>query len=410
MRADEVATIRALPGVIMRDVYLLSAARTPIGGFGGALAGLSAPELGAHALRAAVERAKVPSDAVEQVIMGNVLGAGLGQAPARQAGLGAGIPRTHGALTINKVCGSGLMAVALAAQAIRLDEAELIAAGGMESMSRAPYLLPRAREGHRMGNGPLLDAMILDGLWDPYNDFHMGSAAERCARDRSIDRAAQDAYAIESYRRAQAAAAAGVFADEIAPIEIAGRKGPTLVDADDEPGRVVFARVPDLRPSFEPQGTITAANASTLADGAAALVVGSEAAATRHGATPLARIVATAVAGRAPEEFPIAPVDAITKVVARAGLALADIGLFEINEAFAVVAIAAIRALDLDPATVNVRGGAIALGHPIGASGARVLTTLLAAMHERGVRYGLATLCLGGGEAIAMIVERAARP
>jgi len=409
MRADEVATIRALPGVIMRDVYLLSAARTPIGGFGGALAGLTAPELGARALRAAVERAKVPSDAIEQVILGNVLGAGLGQAPARQAGLGAGIPRTHGALTVNKVCGSGLMAVALAAQAIRLDEAELVAAGGMESMSRAPYLLPRARDGHRMGNGPLLDAMILDGLWDPYNDFHMGGAAERCARDRAIDRVAQDAYAIESYRRAQAAVAAGVFADEIVPIEIAGRKGPTLVDADDEPGRVVFARVPELRPSFDPQGTITAANASTLADGAAALVVGSEAAATRHGATPLARIVATAVAGRAPEEFPIAPVDAITKVAARAGLALGDIGLFEINEAFAVVALAAIRALDLDPATVNVRGGAIALGHPIGASGARVLTTLLSAMHERRVRYGLATLCLGGGEAIAMIVERAAR-
>ncbi len=410
MRADEVATIRALPGVIMRDVYLLSAARTPIGGFGGALAGLAAPELGARALRAAVERAKVPSDAVEQVIMGNVLGAGLGQAPARQAGLGAGIPRTHGALTVNKVCGSGLMAVALAAQAIRLDDAELVAAGGMESMSRAPYLLPRAREGHRMGNGPLLDAMILDGLWDPYNDFHMGSAAERCARDRSIDRAAQDAYAIESYRRAQAAVAAGVLADEIVPIEIAGRKGPTLVDADDEPGRVVFARVPELRPSFDPHGTITAANASTLADGAAALVVGSEAAVARHGATPLARIVATAVAGRAPEEFPIAPIDAITKVVARAGLALGDIGLFEINEAFAVVALAAIRALDLDPATVNVRGGAIALGHPIGASGARVLTTLLSAMRERRVRYGLATLCLGGGEAIAMIVEHTARP
>lgn len=410
MRAHEVATIRALPGVIMRDVYLLSAARTPIGGFGGALAGLTAPELGARAIRAAVERAKVPSDALEQVIMGNVLGAGLGQAPARQAGLGAGIPRTHGALTVNKVCGSGLMAVALAAQSIRLDDAELVVAGGMESMSRAPYLLPRAREGYRMGNGQLVDAMILDGLWDPYNDFHMGGAAERCARDRSIDRAAQDAYAIESYRRAQAAVAAGAFADEIVPIEIAGRKGPTLVDADDEPGRVVFARVPELRPSFDPHGTITAANASTLADGAAALVVGSEAAATRHGVTPLARIVATAVAGRAPEEFPIAPVDAITKVSSRAGLAIGDIGLFEINEAFAVVALAAIRALDLDPATVNVRGGAIALGHPIGASGARVLTTLLAAMHERRVRYGLATLCLGGGEAIAMIVERTARP
>ncbi len=409
MRADEVATIRALPGVVMRDVYLLSAARTPIGGFGGALAALTAPELGARALRAAVDRSGVPADAVEQVIMGNVLAAGLGQAPARQAGLGAGIPRTHGALTINKVCGSGLMAVALAAQAIRLGEAEVIAAGGMESMSRAPYLLPRARDGQRLGNGPLLDAMILDGLWDPYNDFHMGGAAERCARDRAIDRAAQDAYAVESYRRAQAAVAAGAFADEIVPLEIAGRAGTTIVADDDEPGRVVFARVPELRPSFDPKGTITAANASTLADGAAALIVAGEDAARLHGTTPRARIVATAVAGRAPEEFPIAPVDAIAKVVAKAGLTLADIELFEINEAFAVVALAAIRALDLDPNRVNVRGGAIALGHPIGASGARVLTTLLGAMDERRSRYGLATLCLGGGEAIAMIVERAGR-
>ena len=392
----------------MRDVYLLSAARTPIGGFGGSLAALTAPELGAAALRAAVARARVPAEDVEQVIMGNVLAAGLGQAPARQAGLGAGIPCTHAALTLNKVCGSGLMAVALAAQSIRLGEADLIAAGGMESMTRAPYLLPRARQGQRLGHGPLLDAMILDGLWDPYNDFHMGSAAERCARDRDIDRAAQDAYATESYRRAQAAVAAGMFAAEIVPVGVPGRSGVITVDADEEPSRVDFARIPTLRPSFEKQGTITAANASTLADGAAALVVGSEAALARYQARPLARIVATAVAGRAPEEFPIAPVDAITKVVARAGLTLADIDLYEINEAFAVVVIAAIRALALDPATVNVRGGAIALGHPIGASGARVLTTLVAALGERQARYGLATLCLGGGEAIAMIIERSA--
>ena len=392
----------------MRDAYLLSAARTPIGGFGGSLAALTAPDLGAKALRAAIERARVPAADVEQVIMGNVLTAGLGQAPARQAGLGAGIPSTHAALTINKVCGSGLMAVALAAQAIRLGEAEVVAAGGMESMTRAPYLLPRARDGQRLGNGPLLDAMILDGLWDPYNDFHMGTAAERCARDRDIDRAAQDAYAAESYRRAQAAVAAGSFASEIVPVDVPGKSGVVTVDRDDEPSRVDFARIPDLRPSFDRQGTITAANASTLADGAAALLVGSEALLARHQIRPLARIVATAVAGRAPEEFPIAPVDAIIKVVGRAGLTLSDINLFEINEAFAVVAIAAIRALSLDPATVNVRGGAIALGHPIGASGARVLTTLLAALGERRAKYGLATLCLGGGEAIAMIVERCA--
>ncbi len=392
----------------MRDAYLLSAARTPIGGFRGALAARSAPELGATALRAAIERAGVPAADVEQVIMGNVIGAGLGQAPARQAGLGAGIPASHGALTVNKVCGSGLVAVALAAQAIRLGDAELIAAGGMESMSRAPYLLPGVRDGQRLGNGPLVDAMILDGLWDPYNDFHMGSAAERCARDRTIDRAAQDAYAEESYRRAQAAVAAEVFADEIVAIDVPGRRGVTTVDADEEPHRVDFARIGELRPSFEKNGTITAANASTLADGAAALIVASDAAIARHGVRPRARIVATAVAGRAPAEFPIAPVDAIRKVVERAGLRIEDIDLFEINEAFAVVAIAAIRALDLDPAKVNVRGGAIALGHPIGASGARVLTTLLSALTERGGRHGLATLCLGGGEAIAMIVERGA--
>jgi acetyl-CoA C-acetyltransferase len=391
----------------MRDVYLLSAARTPIGGFGGSLAPLTAPELGALALRTAVARAGVAADAVEHVFMGNVVAAGLGQAPARQAGLGAGIPRTHGALTLNKVCGSGLMAVALAAQSIRLGEAEVIAAGGMESMSRAPYLLPRARDGQRLGHGPLLDAMILDGLWDPYNDFHMGSAAERCARDRSIDREAQDAYAAESYRRAQAAVAAGAFAEEIVAVSVPARDGMRTVSDDDEPGRVDFTRMSSLRPSFERDGTITAANASTLADGAAALIVGSTEALQAHGVRPLARIVATAVAGRAPEEFPIAPIDAMIKVADRAGVRLADVDLFEINEAFAVVALAAIRALDLDPARVNVRGGAIALGHPIGASGARILTTLLASLHERRGRYGLATLCLGGGEAIAMIVERA---
>jgi acetyl-CoA C-acetyltransferase len=406
LAGNEVARIRGLPESPMREAYLLSAARTPIGGFRGALAARTAPELGAAALRAAIERASVPADAVEQVIMGNVVSAGVGQAPARQAGLGAGVPRSHGALTINKVCGSGLMAVALAAQSIRLGEAEVIAAGGMESMSRAPYLVPNAREGQRLGHGALVDAMILDGLWDPYNDFHMGSAAERCASERSIDRRAQDDYAAESYRRAQSAVASGAFADEIVAIEVPGKRGPVVVSDDEEPSRVDFARIPTLRPSFERDGTITAANASTLADGAAALVVAGEATLARPGVRARARIVATAVAGRAPIEFPIAPVDAMTKAIARAGLRLSDIGLFEINEAFAVVAIAAIRALELDPDAVNVRGGAIALGHPIGASGARVLTTLLAAMEARQVRRGLATLCLGGGEAIAMIVER----
>ncbi len=391
----------------MAEPLILSAARTPIGSFGGGLATLAAPAAGAIAIRAAVERSGIDAARIEQVIMGNVLAAGLGQAPARQAGLGAGIPRTHAALTINKVCGSGLMAVALAAQAIRLEETEVAVAGGMESMTNAPYLLPRARQGFRLGHARMLDAMIHDGLWDPYHDFHMGSAAERCAADREISRRAQDEYAAESYRRAQAAGAAGRFAAEIVPVTVTDRRGAAVsIDADEEPSRVDFARIATLRPSFETHGTITAANASTLADGAAALVIASAAVAARAAATPRARIVATATAGREPAEFPIAPIDAIRKVLERARLRLTDIDLFEINEAFAVVVLAAIAELGLDRARVNPHGGAIALGHPIGASGARVLTTLLAALETHGLRRGLATLCLGGGEAIAMIVDR----
>ena len=390
----------------MSDAYIVGSARTPIGGFLGSLAGLTAPALGAIAIRSAVERAGVAADVVEQVIMGNVVSGGLGQAPARQAGLGAGIPQGHGALTVNKVCGSGLMAVALAAQAIRLGEADVIAAGGMESMSNAPYLLPQARSGQRLGHGVVLDAMIVDGLWDPYNDFHMGSAAERCAGERDVTRAAQDAFAVESYRRAQAAIAAGAFADEIVPTEVPGRRGPTLVVQDEEPARIDFARVPELKPAFARDGTITAANASTIADGAAALVVASEAACARHGLRRRARIVATATAGRAPAEFPVAPIDAVRRVLDRTGLTTTDVDLYEINEAFAVVALACMRELGLDPARVNVHGGAVALGHPIGASGARVLVTLLHALERRGLRRGLATLCLGGGEAIAMVIDR----
>jgi len=352
--------------------YLVGAARTPIGGFGGALASLSAPELGAAALRAAIERAGVSPATVEQVIMGNVIAAGLGQAPARQAGIGAGLPPAHGALTVNKVCGSGLMAVMLAAQAIRLGEAQVIAAGGMESMSRAPYLLPQARQGQRLGHGRVVDAMILDGLWDPYHDFHMGSAAEQTARALAIGREAQDRFAAESYRRAQASIAEGRFRAEIVPVTATGRRGPATVDTDEEPSRIDFDRLPGLRPAFEAGGTITAANASTIADGAAALVVASEEAVRRHGLAPRARIIASAVAGRAPEDFPVAPIDAVRKVLAAAQLIAADVDLFEVNEAFAVVVLAAIGALGLDPARVNVNGGAIALGHPIGASGARV--------------------------------------
>src|SRR5438552_2298085 len=358
------------------NAYLVGAARTPIGSFGGALASLSAPELGAAALRAAVARASLPPEAIEQVIMGNVIAAGLGQAPARQAGLGAGIPRAHGALTVNKVCGSGLMAIVLAAQAIRLGDARVIAAGGMESMSRAPYLLPQARQGHRLGHGRVVDAMVLDGLWDPYNDFHMGNAAEQTARTLGIGREAQDRFAAESYRRAQASIAEGRFRAEIVPVTATGRRGPATVDTDEEPSRIDFDRLPGLRPAFEAGGTITAANASTIADGAAALVGASEEAVRRHGLPPRARLIASAVAGRAPEDFPVAPIDAVRQEHAAAQLTAADVDLFEVNEAFAVVVLAAIGALGLDPARVNVNGGAIALGHPLGASGPRVLVTL----------------------------------
>jgi acetyl-CoA C-acetyltransferase len=390
----------------MANAFLVGTARTPIGGFQGSLAPMSAPALGAAAIRAAVARAGVAPDLVEQVVMGNVVGAGLGQAPARQAGLGAGIPTGHGALTVNKVCGSGLMAVALAAQSIRLDEADVIAAGGMESMTNAPYLLPGVRAGERMGHGRALDAMIVDGLWDPYDDFHMGSAAERCARAHDVTRAAQDAYAAESYRRAQAAIVDGRFRDEIVAVDVPGRRGSVVVDTDDEPTRIDFARIAALKPAFERDGTITAANASTIADGAAALVVASARACERHGLRPRARVVAAASAGRVPAEFPIAPIDAVRRVLERARLRTADIDLYEINEAFAVVAIACVRGLGLDPARVNVHGGAVALGHPIGASGARVLVTLLHALEQRDLRRGVATLCLGGGEAIAMVIDR----
>ena len=391
----------------MHDAYIVSAARTPIGGFGGALSAVAAPELGAAALRAAIERARVPAAAIEQVIMGNVLAAGLGQAPARQAGLGAGVPREHCALTINKVCGSGLMAVMLAAQAVRLGEAELVAAGGMESMSRAPYLLPGARRGHRLGPGGLVDAMILDGLWDPYDDFHMGNAAERCAREQHVTREDQDVFATRSYERAQSAVAAGAFSAEIVPMSVPGRGGATtVVTHDEEPSRVDFARIATLRPSFEHDGTITAANASTIADGAAAVVVASAAAVERHGLAPRARIVAATSAGRAPAEFPLAPVDAMRRVLARADLERDDVDLFEINEAFAAVALASMNDLGIDEDKVNVNGGAIALGHPIGASGACVLVTLLHEMQKRDAKKGLATLCIGGGMGIAMCVER----
>ena len=389
----------------MREVVILSAARTPIGAFQGSLAPLQAPDLGARALAAAFRGAGVEPAEVEQVYLGCVLAAGLGQAPARQATIAAGCPPSTGAVTLNKVCGSGMRAVMTAANDLRCEDFKLVAAGGMESMSRAPYLIPGARAGLRLGNGQLLDSMIHDGLWDPYRDSHMGSCAELCARRYSFSREAQDAYAQESYRRAQASA--DRFAAEIEAVEVPQRRGdPIVVALDEEPGRANFAKMPKLRPAFEKNGTVTAANASTINDGAAALVLTTADHAAAIGRRPMARVVAHSTFANEPEWFTTAPVTAIRQVLDRAGLAVEDIDLFEINEAFAVVAMAAIEELGLDPERVNVNGGAVALGHPIGASGARILVTLLHALEQRAARRGCAAICLGGGEATAIIVER----
>ncbi len=394
----------------MQEVVILSAARTPIGAFQGSLAPLSAPELGARALAGVFERARVSPGDVQQVYMGCVLPAGLGQAPARKAAIGAGCPTSTGALTLNKVCGSGMRAVMTAANDLRCGDFELVAAGGMESMSRAPYLLPGARDGLRLGDGKVVDSMIHDGLWDAYKDIHMGSCAELCAERYAFSREEQDAYAEKSYRRAQAAAAEGRFSAEIVAVAVPQRRGdPVEVAADDEPGRADFAKMSRLRPAFDKQGTVTAANASKINDGAAALVLTTAEHAARLGATPMARLLAHSTFAHDPEWFTTAPVTAVRQVLDRAGLKVSDVDLFEINEAFAVVALAAIRELDLDPARVNVNGGAVALGHPIGASGARILVTLLHAMEQRDARLGCAAICLGGGEATAVVVERQGR-
>ena len=393
----------------MRQAVLVGAARTPIGALGGSLSRLSAPQLGAAAIRGALERAGVPPERVDQVIMGNVLSAGLGQAPARQAALLAGLGRQVPTLTINRMCGSGLQAVILAAQAIGTGDADVVVAGGMESMSNAPYLLPGARSGWRLGHVRAVDSLIHDGLWDVYNDCHMGQCAELLAERRGFTRQAQDAYALESYRRARVAAAEGRLREEIVPVQVPGRRGEVqVVEEDEEPGRLVEERFAQLPPAFKEGGTVTAGNASTISDGAAALVVADGELARREGWPVLARVVAHVGVGTDPEWFTLAPILAIRRVLERAGLGLEAIDLFEINEAFAGVPMAAIQELGLDPARVNVRGGAVALGHPLGASGARVLVTLLYALRERSARRGLATLCIGGGEAVAMVVERPA--
>lgn len=390
----------------MEKVVIVSAARTPVGSFQGALSSLPAPRLGAIAIKSALERAGLSANDVHEVIMGEVLTAGVGQAPARQAAIYAGVSNSTPCLTINKVCGSGLKAVMLASDSIRLGTTSVAVAGGQENMSLAPHLLENSRNGYRMGNQTISDSMVKDGLWDPYNNFHMGNAAEICSREFSFTREAQDQFAIESYKKAQKAIADGHFKKEIAVVSIEGKKGPTLVEVDEEPGKAMFEKMPGLKPAFEKEGTITAANASKINDGAAALVLMSETEAKKRGLTPLARVVSYATFAQEPKYFTTAPVGAIKKSLEMASLKMAEIDLFEINEAFANVTMAAQKSLEIPFEKINVHGGAIAIGHPIGGSGARILTTLLYALQTRQLKRGLATLCIGGGEAVSLIVER----
>jgi len=389
----------------MTDVLISSACRTPIGSFQGALAGLSAAELGAVAIREAVKRTGIDGAQVDRAIMGNVLSAAMGQAPARQAVIKAGLPVSVGAVTINKVCGSGLQAVMYARREILAGEAQIMIAGGMESMTNAPYALPQARAGYRMGNGQIIDTMVHDGLWDPYKNFHMGNCGDMVAAKYGFSREDQDAFAAESYRRARAAQASGKFKTEIVPVEIAGKKGAVVVDQDEEPGRGDPAKFAGLRPAFSKEGTVTAANASSINDGAAALIVTSAEKAAELRMPRMARIIADATAAVEPEWFTIAPVHALAKLYAKTGTKPGDWDLYEINEAFSGVTMAAAKEHGISLDNVNVHGGAAALGHPIGCSGARVLVTLLHALADRGKRRGIATLCIGGGEAVALAVE-----
>jgi acetyl-CoA C-acetyltransferase len=391
----------------MREAVILSAVRVPTGKFLGALKGFTAPQLGAIVVKEAIARAGVAPEDVDEVIMGNVVSAGLGQAPARQAAIRAGLPPKVAALTINKVCGSGLKAVMLAAQGIAAEETDVIVAGGMESMSNCPYLLPRVREGLRLGNGEVVDSMILDGLWDAYSDFHMGCTGEIVAEKYGVTRRQQDEFALASHQKAIAAIKAGKFKDEIVPVPIPQKKGDAVAFAVDETPRedTSLEALGKLKPAFKEGGTVTAGNAPGVNDGAAALVVTSAERAAALGRKPMARIVAQAVAGLEPSLVMMTPVEAVRKLWKKTGWGPSNVDLVELNEAFAVQAVAVVRELELDPAKVNVNGGAVALGHPIGASGARVLTTLLYALRDRGKKRGVATLCLGGGNGVALAVE-----
>lgn len=390
----------------MENVVIVSAVRTPVASFQGALSSLPAPKLGATAIKEALSRAQVSPNEIDECIMGEVLTAGVGQAPARQAALFAGLKSSTPCMTINKVCGSGLKAVMLAADSLQLGHTKIAVAGGQENMSMAPHLLENSRSGYRMGPATMVDSMIKDGLWDPYNNFHMGSAAEICVKENHFTREQQDAFAIDSYKKAQAAINAGVFKNEIVPVTIESKKGAVTVDKDEEPFNTNFDKIPGLRPAFEKDGTITAANASKINDGAAAMVLMTESTAKARGVKPLAKIVAQATFAQDPKYFTTAPVGAIKKALQNANLKTAEIDLWEINEAFAVVTQVAMKELEIPAEKVNVYGGAVAIGHPIGASGARIMTTLIHALHSKNKRYGLATLCIGGGEAVAVIVEK----
>jgi len=385
--------------------YILSAKRTPIGAFMGALSNFTAPQLGAEAIKAAVSQSNVRVQDIDEVIMGNVLTGGVGQAPARQAAIYANLPYSVECMTINKVCGSGLKSVMLAEQAIRCVDADLIVAGGQESMTNAPYFLQKARSGYKMGNSELVDMMIYDGLWDIYSQSYMGLLAEKCAEEHNITRQEQDEYAALSYKRALEAQANGYFADEIVPIKANLGKELITIDKDEEPEKVKFEKIPQLKPVFKKDGTITAANASSIDDGAAALVVASENYVRSNNLKPLAKIIAHASFSNEPEWFTTAPVSAIQKVLKKANLTINDIDLFEINEAFAIVPLYAMKALNIPIEKLNVCGGAVSLGHPIGASGARILTTLIYALHRQNKKLGVASLCIGGGEANAIIIE-----
>jgi len=390
----------------MNKVVVTHAKRTPIGSFNGTFTSITAPFLGSYVIKSIIEESNINTALVDEVIMGNVLTAGLGQAPARQAALYAGLPEKTECLTINKMCGSGLKAVMLAHQAIQCGDADIIIAGGQESMSNAPYVLQNARNGYRLGNSTLYDTILLDGLTDVFGSIHMGNCAEVCAKDFNFTREELDTYAVQSYNRALTAQKENKFNDEIVPVRVKTKTGELLVSGDEEPGKVNFEKISKLKPAFDKNGIVTAANASKINDGAAALLIMSEDKAIELGYKPIVEIIAQSSAAKAPIEFTTAPADAISKVLVKSGLKISDIDLFEINEAFAVVSLAVNKLLGLSTENVNVNGGAIALGHPIGASGARILVTLIHEMKKRNVKYGLASLCIGGGEASAVIVKR----